>query len=53
MAISEQKISKKWKKNFELLLKNAVSMGIYNPVDYSKKPKTYCGTDITDNPYFN
>ena len=40
-------------KNFELLLKNAVSMGIYNPVDYSKKPQTYCGIDITDNPYFN
>ena len=39
-------------KNFELLLKNSVSMGIYKPIDYSKKPQTYCGTDITDNPYF-
>ena len=35
------------------LLKNAVKMGIYTPVDYKKKPKAYCGMNITDNPYYD
>ena len=39
--------------NFKFLLKNAVTMGIYKPVDYKKKPKPYCGMTITDNPYYD
>ena len=39
--------------NFKFLLKNAVTMGIYKPVDYKKKPKGYCGMTITDNPYYD
>ena len=35
------------------LLKNAVKIGIYEPVDYKKKPKNYCGMNITDNPYYD
>ena len=35
------------------LLKNAINMGIYKPVDYKKKPKSYCGMTITDNPFFD
>lgn len=39
--------------NFKFLLKNAVTMGIYKPVDYKKKPKGYCGMTISDNPYYD
>ena len=39
--------------NFRFLLKNAVKMGIYEPVDYSKKPIEYCSLNIDDNPYFD
>jgi len=39
--------------NFKFLLKNAVTMGIYKPVDYKKKPKSYCGMRISDNPYYD
>lgn len=39
--------------NFTFLLKNAVQIGIYDPEDYKKKPKQYCGMKITDNPYYN
>ena len=39
--------------NFKFLLKNAINMGIYDPVDYKKKPKRYCGMTISDNPYFD
>ena len=39
--------------NFRFLLKNAVKMGIYAPVDYSKKPIEYCSLNIDDNPYFD
>jgi hypothetical protein len=39
--------------NFKFLLKNAKEIGIYNPEDYKKKPKEYCGMKITDNPYFD
>lgn len=40
-------------KNFKFMLKNAVKIGIYNPIDYKTKPKNYCGMQITDNPYFD
>lgn len=39
--------------NFKTLLVNAEKINIYNPEDYKSKPKTYCGMDITDNPYFD
>lgn len=39
-------------KIFKFLLKEAVKINIYNPVDYQKKPKSYCGMKITDNPYY-
>jgi len=39
--------------NFKFLLQNAKNAGIYNPVDYKKSPKQYCGMEINDNPYFD
>mgnify|MGYP006082885987 CR=1 FL=1 len=44
---------KEFWQNFKFLLKNAIKMGIYKPVDYKKSPKKYCGMTITDNPYFD
>ncbi len=40
-------------KNFSFILKEAVDIGIYEPVDYSKKSQTYCSLKITDNPYYD
>ena len=45
--------TKEFWQNFKFLLKNAVKIGIYEPVDYKKKPKKYCGMKITDNPYYD
>ena len=39
--------------NFKFLLENAKAIQIYEPVDYKKTPKEYCGMKITDNPYFD
>lgn len=39
--------------NFKFVLECAKKSGLYNPVDYKKKPKTYCGMKITDNPYYD
>ncbi len=39
--------------NFKFLLKCAVEIGIYNPVDYSNEPQSYCGMEIDDNPYYD
>lgn len=39
--------------NFKYLLENAKEANIYQPVDYKKKPKQYCGMTINDNPYFD
>jgi hypothetical protein len=39
--------------NFKILLVNAKKINIYNPEDYKSNPKSYCGMDITDNPYFD
>ena len=44
---------KEFWENFKFLLKNAVKMGIYIPIDYKEKPKKYCGMTITDNPYYD
>tara|TARA_B100001287_G_C22416594_1_gene404892 strand:+ start:22 stop:609 length:588 start_codon:yes stop_codon:yes gene_type:complete len=45
--------TKEFWQNFKFLLKNAVKIGIYEPVDYKKKPKNYCGMKITDNPFYD
>jgi predicted metal-dependent hydrolase len=39
--------------NFKFILENAKSANIYIPVDYKKKPESYCGMTITDNPYYD
>lgn len=39
--------------NFKFLLQEAKEIDIYKPVDYSVKPKTYCGMNITDNPLYD
>lgn len=39
--------------NFRFLLTEAKILGYYEPYDYSKNNKMYCGTiNITNNPYF-
>jgi hypothetical protein len=35
---------------FKFMLENAVEIGLYEAVDYSKEPQEYCGMRITDNP---
>jgi len=39
--------------NFKYLLKNAIKINLYKPVDYKKKPVNYCGMKIHDNPYYD
>jgi hypothetical protein len=39
--------------NFKFLLGEASKINIYQQVDYKKNPARYCGTDITDNPYYD
>jgi hypothetical protein len=39
--------------NFKFLLENAKAIRIYDPEDYKKKPREYCGMTITDNPYYD
>lgn len=39
--------------NFKFLLEEAKTAGIYDPVDYKKNPKEYCGMTISDNPYYD
>ena len=36
--------------NMKYLLEQGSSMGIYTPVDYSKKPEMYCGMEINSSP---
>ena len=39
--------------DFKFLLKEAVEMGYYDPIDYSKSPFLYCGkVKVTNNPYY-
>ena len=45
--------TKEFWQNFKFLLKNAVKIGIYQPIDYKKKPKNYFGMKITDNPFYD
>ena len=39
--------------NFKFLLIAAKEANIYIPVDYKKKTQSYCGMDISDNPYYD
>jgi hypothetical protein len=39
--------------NFKFVLENAKEANIYQPVDYKKAPKEYCGMTINDNPYYD
>jgi len=39
--------------NFKFLLKNAVEIGLYHPVDYKFNPKLYCGLTIQHNPLYD
>jgi hypothetical protein len=39
--------------NFKFLLENAKAANIYQPVDYKKSPKEYCGMTLNDNPYYD
>ena len=52
MTISEGHKQEFWQ-NFKFLLVNAKDANIYQPIDYKKNPKQYCGMDITDNPYYD
>jgi hypothetical protein len=38
--------------NFRFLLREAKSLGYYEPVNYSKAPINYCGIKVTNNPYY-
>lgn len=38
---------------FQTVLNEAVELGLYIPVNYSKHPTTYCGMTIHSNPYYN
>ena len=39
--------------NFKFLLHNAEEIHIYTPINYEKKPESYCGMDITHSPYYD
>ena len=39
--------------NMKFLLDLSIKVGIYENIDYKKKPKQYCGIMITDNPLKN
>ena len=39
--------------NFKFIIEEAVKINIYNPIDYKKNPKSYCGMTINDNPYYD
>jgi len=39
--------------NFKFLLQHAAKLKLYTPEDYKKKPKHYCGIDITDKNYYD
>lgn len=39
--------------NFKWLLGEAKTAGLYEPADYKKAPREYCGMKIRDNPYYD
>lgn len=52
MSVSEGHTSE-FMDNFRFILKETKNAGLYNPVNYSKTPITYCGVKVTHNPYYN
>lgn len=38
---------------FKTILQHAKAAGVYDPIDYKKYPKNYCGMTINDNPYYD
>lgn len=36
--------------NFSWLLRCAVDAGVYQPEDFKRRPRRYCGIDVTDSP---
>jgi hypothetical protein len=42
-----------FKKNMDVLVKLAVKLNIYKPVDYTKEPVNYCGVTISSTPCHN
>lgn len=40
-------------RTFKFVLKEAEAAGIYTPVDYARRPITYCGLFVDYNPYFD
>lgn len=49
MTVSVGHTREFWK-NFKFILKNAIALGIYKHVDYSKEPQPYCGITVSDTP---
>lgn len=39
--------------NMDVIVKTAVKLGLYTPIDYSINPVTYCGTYVTNSPCNN
>jgi hypothetical protein len=39
-------------RGFQTVLKEAVELGFYKPINYSKNPANYCGLQINSNPFF-
>lgn len=39
--------------NFKFLIENAKELNLYQPENYKKSPRKYCGMMITDNPYYD
>ena len=52
MTVSEGHKQEFWQ-NFKFLLEQAKASNIYDPINYKKNPESYCGMDITDNPYYD
>ena len=42
-----------FKKNMDFLVKEAVKLNIYKPIDYTKRPINYCGVNISSTPCHN
>ena len=46
--------NKEFMDNFRFLLRESTKYNIdYEPIDYSKNSMTYCGVEVTHNPYYN
>lgn len=52
-TVSDKTHNAEFHENFLFLLKEAVRLEYYKPIDYSKYPETYCGVPVNDNPLFS